>query len=68
MKKLSLTVLLALSLTACASSKSMPDNTADDDALETYNRAVFEFNYQLDKAVIKPVAKGYKKCNQPIYA
>lgn len=60
MKKLSLTVLLALSLSACASSKSMPDNTADDDALETYNRAVFEFNYQLDKAVIKPVAKGYK--------
>ncbi len=61
MKKYGLTVLLALGLTACATGKNMSDDAADDSALETYNRAVFEFNYQLDKAVIKPVAKGYKK-------
>ena len=28
--------------------------------MEVYNRAMFNFNYQVDKAVLKPVAKGYK--------
>lgn len=30
------------------------------DPLESYNRAVFAFNDQLDRAVVQPVAKGYK--------
>ena len=30
-----------------------------DDPLERYNRAMFSFNETLDKAIVKPVAKGY---------
>jgi phospholipid-binding lipoprotein MlaA len=30
-----------------------------DDPLERYNRAMFAFNETLDKAIVKPVAKGY---------
>lgn len=30
-----------------------------DDPLESYNRAMFSFNETMDKAVLKPVAKGY---------
>ena len=32
-----------------------------DDPLEGYNRAMFGFNDSVDKAVLKPVASGYKK-------
>lgn len=32
----------------------------DDSALETYNRAMFNFNTAADDYVIKPVAKGYR--------
>lgn len=32
----------------------------DDGALEAYNRAMFDFNMQVDKYVLKPVAKGYR--------
>lgn len=46
--------LLAMGLiTGCATS----GNTKDP--IEGYNRAMFAFNDGLDKAVIKPVAKGY---------
>ena len=34
-----------------------PPNT--DDPIESYNRAMFAFNETLDKAIVKPVAKGY---------
>ena len=38
------------------------NSTADvnNSALETYNRAMFTFNDKVEKAIIKPVAKGYK--------
>ncbi len=36
------------------------------DCFETVNRATFAFNQGLDKAVIKPIAKGYKKLPDPI--
>ena len=32
----------------------------DDSALETYNRAMFNFNSVLDHYIIKPIAKGYR--------
>lgn len=32
----------------------------DDSALETYNRAMFNFNSAADYYVIKPIAKGYR--------
>ncbi len=53
-------ILVAFALiNLCSCSVSAVNN--EDGALETYNKSMFEFNYQLDKRVIKPVAKGYKK-------
>ena len=36
------------------------------DCFETINRGVFAFNQGLDKAVFKPLAKGYRKLPQPV--
>jgi len=49
--------LLALlgGLAGCATTGGNPD-----DPLESYNRAMFNFNDGVDKAIIKPVASGYK--------
>ena len=30
------------------------------DTFESYNRAMFKFNYQVDKYVLNPIAKGYR--------
>jgi phospholipid-binding lipoprotein MlaA len=51
-------VCLAL-LSGCA---SLPAGHQADarDPWERYNRAMFDFNTQVDEAVIKPVAEGYK--------
>jgi phospholipid-binding lipoprotein MlaA len=43
-------------LAGCATVGGNPD-----DPLEGYNRAMFSFNDSVDRAVIKPVATGYKK-------
>ena len=47
-------------LSGCA---SLPAGHQADarDPWERYNRAMFEFNTQVDEAVIKPVAEGYKE-------
>lgn len=38
-----------------------PANASQNDsALETYNRAMFDFNLKLDRYVLKPAAKGYR--------
>jgi phospholipid-binding lipoprotein MlaA len=49
-------LMLLLALQACA---SVPHADARD-PLESFNRTVFGFNEAVDKAVIKPVATGYK--------
>lgn len=61
MKKV-LVLCCALMLGACATNPNGTKMKASDEEskLEVYNRAMFNFNYQLDKHVIKPVAKGYK--------
>lgn len=43
-------------LGGCATAGGNPD-----DPLEGYNRAMFGFNDGVDKAIVKPVASGYKK-------
>ncbi len=48
-----LTAVLALG--GCASASHNPQ-----DPFESFNRGVFKFNDAVDKAVAKPVAKGYK--------
>lgn len=50
--------LLLLSLTGCA---AMPGRTTADDPLQGFNRGVYRFNDAVDRAALKPVAKGYKK-------
>ena len=51
-KIMACTVAVLWAMPVCA------DN--NDDALETYNRAMFEFNLKLDEYVTKPLAKGYR--------
>lgn len=45
-------------ISSCASTNTDKHDQADP--LEPYNRAMFKFNYQAGKYVIKPVAKGYR--------
>ncbi len=51
-----LAISLALS-TGCATLDG-PENP--DDPLERYNRSMYAFNDALDRAILKPVAKGYE--------
>ena len=36
-----------------------------DDPLEKYNRGIYKFNEHVDKAVVRPVAVGYRKVTNP---
>ena len=51
-----LCVLLLLAMQGCA---TVPQPNARD-PLESFNRTIFGFNEAVDKAVIKPVATGYR--------
>ena len=42
------------------------DSKEIKDCFEKLNRATFSFNAGLDKAVIKPIAKGYRKLPDPV--
>lgn len=55
-------LFLMFSLAACATNPNGTKMKASDEEskLEVYNRAMFNFNYQVDKKVLKPIAKGYK--------
>ncbi len=62
MNKTSFFLLVFIALTGCVTN---PNGTkmqiADEDTkMEVYNRAMFNFNYRVDKYVLKPIAKGYK--------
>ncbi len=62
MKKNAILFLLAtILLSGCASSASKHDA----DRFESYNRAMFDFNNQVDKYFLKPIAKGYIKITTP---
>jgi len=49
-------MITAVALTGCASTRA--SNPADP--FEPINRITYKFNDSVDKAVIKPVARGYK--------
>jgi phospholipid-binding lipoprotein MlaA len=54
-----ITLALALTLAGCA---TVPEASRDKrDPLEPLNRSVYAFNDGIDKAVLRPVARGYKK-------
>ena len=73
LKKLTITIicifLLAFNANAgsdgdLALKKDQPKETKD--CFEKLNRATFAFNHGLDKAIIKPIAKGYRNLPDPI--
>ena len=54
-------LMMALMLQACATvSGTGRDDEAQNDPIEPFNRRVFAFNLALDRAIIKPVAEGYR--------
>lgn len=68
MKKLSpyfrsiLCVSLLFSVSACSTLKSSDDplRQTSSDPFQGFNRGVYSFNSAADRAILKPVAKGYK--------
>lgn len=48
---------ISLTLVSCSSTST---NANPKDPYEGFNRSIYKFNDTLDKAVLKPVAKGYK--------
>lgn len=53
--------VMVLVTSSCSSTHSAVSDTHDQaDTFETYNRAMFKFNYQIDKYVLKPLAEGYR--------
>jgi len=53
--KIPVAILLSLGLLGCAT------NGDPRDPLEPLNRSIYKFNDVVDKAVLKPVARGYKE-------
>ena len=50
--------LLCLLLSGCATTASAP---SEADPWERVNRSTYAFNDSIDRAVLKPVAKGYRR-------
>jgi phospholipid-binding lipoprotein MlaA len=51
-------IVVALLATGCAAN---PGRTTNNDPWESMNRGIYKFNDTVDRAALKPVAKGYKK-------
>ena len=71
-KKLSIILISVFLLTFNANAgsdgnlKLEKDQKKIKDCFEKLNRATFAFNQKLDKAIIKPIAKGYRNLPNPI--
>ncbi|PMR67691.1 MlaA family lipoprotein [Halomonas heilongjiangensis] len=62
-----LSTLLAVVLLAGCASTAAVEERHPDDPWEGFNRRVFVFNDALDRAVLKPVARGYRRVTpQPV--
>lgn len=55
-----LTVVAAAALPGCAA-RAGGEHVADNDPIEPVNRAIFDANIAVDRAVVKPVAKAYQE-------
>jgi len=73
MKKIIITLLISLMLAINVSADTDGENSLSKknprvvkDCFEGVNRVTFSFNQGLDKAIFKPVAKGYRKLPSPI--
>ena len=52
-----------LSLGGCA---SITEDGEVNDPIESVNRNIYQFNEELDRIIIKPLAKGYQKLPSPV--
>ncbi|NQZ13505.1 MAG: VacJ family lipoprotein [Alphaproteobacteria bacterium] len=60
-KTLALTLAACVSLAACSGTMSGADGYSEiPDPFEDVNRVTFQFNEAVDKAVLEPVARGYR--------
>ena len=73
MKNILITSLISLMLASSASADTDGQNSLSKnnpgkvkDCFEGLNRATFSLNQKLDKAIFKPVAKGYRSLPSPI--
>ena len=73
LKKLTISIICILLLAFNANAGSDGELTLNKDepkeikdCFEKLNRATFSFNQGLDKAIIKPIAKGYRNLPVPI--
>ena len=57
--KFILPVFIIISFTA-------PNSRAAEECFENVSRSVFKFNMAFDRAILKPIAKGYNKLPEPI--
>ncbi len=66
-KALFLTTLICISLGACVSTKAASESKQvqvteqNGDPFESVNRSIYQFNFKLDRWVLKPVASFYKE-------
>ena len=72
MKKILISTLITIMLTANVSADTDGENSLSKkskpvkDCFEKLNRATFALNQSLDKAIFKPVAKGYRGLPSPV--
>ena len=68
-KKVLLVCMLSfmmLTTASCTTSRSATTDEHDQtDTFEGYNRAMFKFNYEFDKYILKPLAEGYRDITTP---
>jgi len=62
MKKVLFLMSLCFLIASCTTNPNgtKMDVSQEESKMEVYNRAMFNFNYHVDKYAIKPIAKGYK--------
>ncbi len=56
-----LVIGLVLALSACATTAPPPEERHPHDPWEPFNRNIHDFNMAADRAVLRPLAKGYDK-------
>ena len=66
MKRIITIYVAVLTIQLAVVKHAYSDESKVNDCFETLNRATFAFNMGLDKAIFKPVSKGYKKLPAPI--
>ena len=66
MKRIIRTLFVLLLIQSLVVQKASSNDGEVKDCFETLNRATFAFNMGLDKAIFKPLSKGYRELPSPI--